>query len=273
MGKIYEALERAEEMGSKDGQGTGLPLELVPLFENRELVVLSRPGSPLAEQFRFLRTRITRPAKGRPKRTILITSALQGEGKSFVACNLAATLAQGLDEYVLLVDADLRRPRVSKLLGLESTSEGLSTYLSRGTPLEELMKKTDVEKLTVLPAGTDTINPVELLSSKRMQELIREVRDRYPDRFVIFDSPPMELAPESFVIANEVESVFFVVRRSRTPRDAVRAALERIDQEKFSGIILNGYERPAKQYKGYKGNAYKYGYGYGYGQSYSKPKD
>jgi len=261
MGKIYEALEKAEQPNAaydkKVAQLVQPRLEL-----SQDLVVIHRPGSAIAEQFRFLRSKVIRPgAQGSP-RTILVSSSLQGEGKSFVSSNLAATIAQGLDEYVLLVDADLRQPQIHSIFGLDEPDQGLSTHLQDMVPLQNLLCRTGIDKLTVLPAGKSAENPVELLASQRMKSFIAEVRDRYPDRVVIFDSPPLELAPESLVMANEVDGVFLVLKRAATPRDVVRSTLEKLDQDRFLGVILNGDKQTSKLYKHYKSK--KYGYGYGY---------
>jgi exopolysaccharide/PEP-CTERM locus tyrosine autokinase len=280
MGKIYEALMRAEEKEEEQPADPGALVTGGNGF-SPELMVVGRPGSAIAEQFRFLRSKLIKPETGKRPRTLLITSALQGEGKTFVASNLAATLAQGLDEYVLLVDADMRNPRVHKVFGYDRTSQGLSSHLTQDIPLENVLRNTSVGKLTVLPAGEDIENPVELLSSTKMKGLIAEVRDRYPDRFVIFDSPPMELAPETLVLAKEVDGIYLVVLRAKTPRDVVSSTLERFHKDKFMGVILNGYEKQAKYYKKYKkngygsgyGRGYSYGYGYGYGYGKKKAED
>lgn len=268
MSKIFEALQKAEqehdpersELRDQDqDQLWNLEQDL-----SQELVVIGRPGSAAAEQFRFLRSRITRPQDGEVPKTVLMTSALQGEGKTFTACNLAVTIAKGLDEHVLLVDADLRNPRVHRVFGVQDGFRGLSTHLLHGEPLQDLLCKTPIPKLTLLPAGQEAENPAEILSSTRMKSFIAEVRDRYPDRLVIFDSPPVQLAPETIVVANEVDGIFLLVYRGQTPRDAVQYTLERFKQEKFKGVIFNGYERHEKKYKKYKKNGYGYGYGYGY---------
>ncbi len=256
MSRLFEALEKAEkeriEVGEEkkvhvtrtdiDGYHPGL---------SKELVVFSEPNSVIAEEFRFLRSRILRPLKGNPPKTILITSCLQGEGKTFVAANLAATIAKGFDEYVLLVDADLRRPRVHQVFGYGYFREGLSTHLMNGEPLENLLIKTKLKKLTILPAGEDCDNPSELISSKKMEELIKEIRDRYPDRYVIFDSSPIELTPETFVLGHKVDAIYLVVKRASTPRDVIKNTIEKFEKERFKGIILNGYEKRKRYYKKY----------------------
>lgn len=252
MGKIYEALERAREK-----------IEPVPVLEvspgpqagdpesKRILVTVDSPGSPIAECFRFLRTSLTRPLHGEAPRTILITSPLSGDGKTFVACNLAATLSQGMDEWVLLVDCDLRKPQVHHVFGHHVAPKGLSTHLSQNVPLSELLIRTEIDKLTILPGGNSTTRPAELLTSTKMRAFIREVRDRYADRYVLFDSTPLELAPETFALANEMDGVLLVVRRGRTPRQAVERAMDKIRREKLLGIVFNAYDKPLRAYRKY----------------------
>lgn len=276
MGKIYEALERAKQSRTDmptmppSAEGPSAPdipvPDMTPQGFSRELVVLDKPGSQASEMFRYLRSLVVRPTHGDPPRTILVTSALSGEGKTYVASNLAVAISQGLDEYVLLVDADLRAPRIHRVFGLEGPSHGLSTHLDKQTPLEELLRKTPIPKLTILPGGNSTHRPAELLTSERMRRLIREVRDRYPDRFVIFDSTPLELTPETYVLANEVDTILFVVRRGVTPRRSVQAALEKIQRDKLLGIVFNGDDAVMKRYR-------KYGYYKGYGYGSRKEKD
>ncbi len=261
MSKIYEALQKAEQNKTAAGSGSGGngARKLDPEMQARlsdNLVVLGRPGSVEAEQFRFLRSRILRPQEGDPPKTVLITSSLPGEGKTFTACNLAVTIAQGLDEHVLLVDADLRNPMIHNIFGIKRSSRGLSTYLAHNEPLSGLLHKSLVEKLTVLPAGQEAENPAELLSSKRMHSFIGEVRDRYPDRLVILDSSPVTLAPETISIANEVDAAFLVVLRGITSRHLAKATMERFRQEKMKGIIFNMDRNVTK--------ARYYGYGYSY---------
>jgi len=265
MGKIYEALER----GRKQKEGRTVlpalpdPAGIAPApgpaaAPPQELWVVSEPDSLMAECFRFLRSKIIRPADGNPPRTILVTSALMGEGKTFVAANLASAICQGLEESVLLLDADLRKSTLHEFFGMAYPKHGLSTYLSGQASIPELLRKTTVEKLTVLPAGNTTDIPAELLSSERMKALLQEVRDRYPDRFVVIDSPPLELTPETAVIANAVDGIVFVVRCGLTPRNAVKSALSKVSREKLLGLVFNGYNKPLKLYDQY--GYHKYGY-------------
>ncbi len=269
MSKFYDALEVAKRSDKKQPEHRSNPVfefgeKRTPTF-TEELVVLNDPDSEISECFRFLRSLIAYPVEGHMPRTIMITSALLGEGKTFVATNLAASISQGIEEHVLLIDADLRRPRTHKVFGLPDKNEGLSSYLSKNTPLSDLLIKTAVDKLTILPAGNSTEIPAELLSSTKMKTLIQEVESRYEDRLVIIDSSPLEMTSESSVISKYVDAVILVVRYGKTPRHCVRDAIERIPKEKLLGIVFNANKKRLRRYGGYK-----YGYGFGYGYGYGK---
>ena len=248
-----------------NGSAKGLD-SLVPIFRSDTLylddriVVFSNPDTVLAEQFRFLRSKVVHPEGGVTPRTILVTSAVEKEGKTFIVGNLAAALCQGIDEYVLLVDADLRNPSIHTLYHGIQHDTGLATHLEQSTPLNELLQKTPIEKLTILPGGDYATKPLELLSSEKMRSFIREVRNRYPDRFVIFDSSPLELAPEASIIAKEVDAVLMVVHYGKTPRQLVESALAKLPREKLLGVVFNGYGKHLEQYNKYRA---KYGYVYG----------
>ncbi len=253
MGKFYRALEKSRNQKDKEASSDVLKLSVSP---TADLFVVKYPDSPAAEYFRFLRSKIIHPVCGEPSRTIMVTSAIMGDGKTFVASNLAACIATGINEHVLLIDCDLRDPDLYKVFGIEEKCEGLSSYLTGKSDIAGLLCKTVIEKLSVLPGGNSINNPSELLSSKKMQHLISEVRNRYPDRFVILDTSPLELTPETSVLINQVDGVLMVVQYGKTPRKLAKSAIERIEKEKLIGIVFNGYEKPMQKYT-------RYGYGYG----------
>ncbi len=289
MSKFYEALETAKKRSrlqevapsaeqrpdetATGGEADAAPLKIhkpreaertVSLFRkksvfSKDLVVLNEPDSELAEYFRFLRSFVIHPVDKEPPRTILVASAIMGEGKTFVASNLAASISQSVEENVLLIDSDLRKPSICKVFGLGACDAGLVSFLAKNTPLSDLLLKNVTRKLTVLPAGKSAKTPAELLSSERMKRLILEVGSRYKDRFVIIDSSPLELTPESSVIAKYVDAVLLVVRHGFTPRHFVRDALEKIPSKKLLGIVFNGQRTPLGKYG--PGRYYKYGYG------------
>ena len=137
------------------------------VFKNKDsdknLVSLFEPQSFEAEQFKHLRTNILFPVSGKLPRSIMVTSAVPGEGKSFVASNLAVTIAQNIDKHVLLMDCDIRKPTIHSNFGFDEV-EGLTEYLSKDTPLSSLLLKTEINKLTILPGGKPSPNPAELMS-------------------------------------------------------------------------------------------------------------
>jgi exopolysaccharide/PEP-CTERM locus tyrosine autokinase len=215
------------------------------------------PQSIEYEMFKILRGNILFPAEGEPPRSILITSALPSEGKSFVAANLAVSIAQNINEHVLLMDCDIRRPCIHTIFGY-SEAPGLTEFLNQRASLTDVLLKTSVKKLTLLPAGNPPKNPAELLSSKEMTSLMDEVKQRYPDRHIIIDSPPPQLTAETNAIARRVDGVILVVKYGRTPRDMVAEMIESIGREKVLGVVMNWFDLRASSYYGY-GKYSKYG--------------
>jgi len=221
------------------------------------LVSLVKPDGFEAELFRSLRTRILFPQTGQSARTILVASALPEEGKSFVAANLAINMASALDQHVLLVDCDLRKPSIHTKFGLNGL-KGLSEYLSAGLDLSALLVKTELGKFTLLPSGDLPQNPSELLTSSKMAALIQELKARYHDRYIILDSPPLMMAPETGAIAKWVDSILIVVKYGNTPMDLVEEMINLLDREKIIGAVINQFNlREFRRYS-YK-KYYKYG--------------
>ena len=216
-----------------------------------DLISILKPFSFETGLFKTLRAKILFPVSGKPPRSIMITSAIPGEGKSFIASNLAVNLAQNIAEYVLLVDCDLRRPRMHKMFGFDQV-KGLSDHLSNGTGLTDLLLKTVVDKLTLLPAGTLPLNPSEILSSAKMSNLIDEVQTRYSDRYLIIDSPPPMLAPETSAIAKQVDGIIIVIKYGETPLKLIEQMMDSLDKEKIIGAVINRFDaHPSGQNYGY----------------------
>jgi exopolysaccharide/PEP-CTERM locus tyrosine autokinase len=212
-----------------------------------------------AEQYKMLRSQLLFPV-GRPvPRTIMVTSAVPGEGKSVVASNLAASIALCKKEHVLLLECDLRRPSLSGLFGFKS-SRGLADYLMEEGDLSNLLRKTPVDKLTLLPAGSLTRNPYELLSSPKMFELLEEVSNRYPDRYIILDSTPVQVAAEITVLSKFVDGILMVVRYGKSSRKIIQESIQKVGKDKFLGVVFNCFE-------GKYSNEYYYKY---YGESRKK---
>lgn len=191
-----------------------------------------------AEQFKMLRSHLLFPPDRSSPRIIMVTSAIPGEGKSIVAGNLAVSIALGKQEHVLLMECDLRRPSLCNVFGL-GHCRGLSDYLLEEAELTDLLCKTAVDKLTILPGGTMTETPYELLSSQRMMDLLKEVKNRYEDRYIILDSTPAQVAAETGVLSKFVDGIVMVVRYGKTSRKLVQETMERIGEDKFLGVVFN----------------------------------
>lgn len=187
----------------------------------------------------------------------MVTSAVPGEGKSFVAANLAISIAQSIQEHVLIIDSDMRVPSIHRQFGFDDIP-GLSEYLANGTPLSMLLQKTKVDKLSILPAGKPPHNPAELLSSQRMSKLLEEVRERYSDRYIIIDSPPPKLTAEANALARQVDGILLIVKYGSTPRDMVSDLIELLGKEKILGVVFNRVDMRLSNYLAYKRYA-KYG--------------
>jgi protein-tyrosine kinase len=212
----------------------------------------SREASFAAEQYKMLRSQLLFPMGKTPPRTIMVTSAIPGEGKSTVASNLAVSIAQGKHEHVLLIECDLRRPSMGKLFGVNNY-KGLTNYLMEEEILANLFHKTQIDKLTLLLGGRKPVNPYELLTCQLMVDLLEEVRNRYQDRYIILDSPPAQVAAETSVLSKFVDGIVFVVRYGRSSRKVIQETVEKIDRNKLLGVVFNGF-------KGKYTNQYYYKY-------------
>ncbi|GBE40185.1 tyrosine-protein kinase YwqD [bacterium BMS3Bbin09] len=247
MSKLEEALEKANklresgrinEAGKVDVARETVPIEV----NNKNLVTITQPYSPVAEEYRKLKSMILRKTKKDFLNTIMITSAIEGEGKSVTSINLAVTLAQAIDHSILLIDADIRKPMIHEYLGIEY-KYGLSDYLTSDIDISEVMIKTGIGKLVLIPAGSSVDNPLELLSSEKMKALIKEVKQRYVDRYVIIDTPPILSFAESIAIGANVDGIIFVVKEGRAPKRMIEDALNLVKGLNLLGVVFNGVEK------------------------------
>jgi exopolysaccharide/PEP-CTERM locus tyrosine autokinase len=226
-------------------------------LRERGLIAPGGERSATAESFRRIKRRILANAVNSkanpPANLILVTSALAGEGKSFCTINLALSIALEVDHSVLLIDADVRKPSMPDLLGLKAGKGLMDLLVDRRLDMSEVLYRTDIGKLTLLPAGTFQANATELLASAATQELLAEMAARYRDRIVILDSPPLLLASETAVLASAVGQVIVVVESGKTTESALKEALGLIDSRRLTGLILNKSTSPGlgSYYGGY----------------------
>lgn len=201
------------------------------------------PDSPAQdhEHYNFIRSRIRQRIGDAAGTTIMVTSPLPGEGKTLTAVNLAQALARDYEHTVLLVDADLRVQRIHEVMGYAS-SEGLIDNLLDDRPLNELMVCPGIEKLTVISGGGSTGESSELLRSTRMRCLVAEMRDRYPDRFVLFDVPAILSGTDAVSLASSVDHIIVTVRSGISTLPDLHRALDLLPQDKILGVILNGVD-------------------------------
>jgi len=239
-------------------------------LKNLGFITSLQSNTLLNEELREIKRPLLRniKAKGNNKidkaNVVQVTSSLPGEGKTFTSINLAMTIAMEFDYTVLLVDADVIKSAVSDTLGIHE-ERGLTDYLNREVEnLSDVMLKTSIPKLSVLPAGTRQSLSTELLNSEFMDQLILEFAERYDDRIVIIDSPPLLATNESRILAHKTGQIVFVVEHNRTTQASIKSALSLLDPGMTIGIILNKTRGSRGEY-GYYGY-YGYGYGdYGYG--------
>lgn len=211
-------------------------------LSNYLLTPFTDPHSPVSEEYRKLKSVLLKMTKSDDfSNTIMVTSALPGEGKTVTAINLAITLAMEHDYTVLLVDADLRRPSVHLYLGIEP-KYGLSDCLVREVSVADVLINTGVGKLMVLPAGDAVPNPVELFSSQRMLQLFKEIKHRYTDRFVVIDVPPVVPFAEVRQLAHHVDGVLYVVKERLSPIESVVEGLEALGDANVVGVVYNEAE-------------------------------
>jgi len=215
---------------------------------NPRIVTHHEPMAPVSEQYKMLRTNILTLGAKRNLKTFAITSAIHGEGKTVTAVNLSFVLSEDLNtKSVLLVDADLRKGRVSHMLGL-GTRSGFADILANGTSLDEALVDIGIKNLTILPGGKNPKNPAELLGSKKMRQLIQEFRDRFDT--IIFDTPPVMSVTDPGVIGAQVDGMVMVVQAGRTQRASVQHAEQLLTQAhaKVLGYVITNVEYHLPEY-------------------------
>jgi protein-tyrosine kinase len=203
------------------------------------------PRSRIAEEFRHLKRTLLANASGKSTvpvknaNLVMITSAVPGEGKTFSAVSLAMSLAMEVDRTVLLVDADVARPALPALLELPESRGLLDALERRSASLSDLLIHTNIEKLTILPSGATRPTATELLASDAMNNLLDELSSRYPDRIIIFDSPPLLATTEARALATHMGQIVFVVNAERTLRSDVAQGLAAIEACPIKLLLLN----------------------------------
>jgi capsular exopolysaccharide synthesis family protein len=229
---------------------------------------VENPHSPFTESVRTLRTGVLMSALDNPHKVVLVTSSLPREGKTSVAMNLAFALAQV--KRTCLIDADMRRPMIARILGMDANAPGLSHLVAGTEPPEKCIHKHPQSELYFIPSGAVPPNPLELLSSKRFGEVLKELEKSFD--IIVLDSPPVQLVSDAVVLASQANALVYVVHADSTPYQVAKGGLELLKKGKahLLGVVLNQLDfEKVERYHGYGkyfsyGGKYKQYKGYGY---------
>jgi len=216
----------------------------------RGMISPQSANSKISEEYRLIKLPLLRNAFGHGAaevekgNLIMVTSSQPGEGKTFTAINLAISMSMELDKKVLLVDADVARPSVAKYLSIEAQEGLVDVLLNPDMELSDVMLRTNLPNLSILTSGRSFPRATELLASDAMVNLANEMAQRYPDRVVIFDSPPLLASSESTVLSGLVGQIVMVVEAEKTLQYVLSEALGLINQDKVIGMVLNKSRSP-----------------------------
>jgi exopolysaccharide/PEP-CTERM locus tyrosine autokinase len=260
----------APDVGQAALQSRTIELDMEELAA-RNIITPNGARTLLADEMRVIKRPLLNNVDGKSAapvkdaNLIMITSAVPGEGKTYTSINLAMSIAMELDHTVLLVDADVARPSIPKVLGMRHEKGLLDVLLDDKIELNQVLLRTNVEKLSILPAGTQHPRATELLASDAMNNLLADMAQRYSDRVIIFDSPPLLATTEARALASHMGQVVLVVKAASTSHAEVRGAVNAISACPVKMVMLNQATGSIEGGYGYGG----YGYGYGYGRDAS----
>lgn len=295
MGKIDDALRKLQQQGMGSGRkGSGntkpinrrLPESVIPIARKKKLKIdgvkhhldedqLIRRGLlapldqaiPVADEFRRIKRPLIENAIKRGDdhedhmNLIMVASALPGAGKTFCSVNLAASISLERELTILLVDADVAKPHISDAFGLADKPGLIDILEDESISIDEVLVRTDLNDMLVLPAGRKHSQSTELLASERMEEIMHELATRYDDRLIVLDSPPLLATSEAQALAMQVGQIALVVESGKTTNQEIQEALELLDHEKAINFILN--KSLYSQTSGHYGGGYGYGtYGF-----------
>ncbi len=214
-----------------------MEIDFAILRENK--IVYDCRGNPVADKVKILRTQLLQRLLQQGGNSVLFTSPRPGEGKTINAINTAISIAQEVERTVLLIDANLRQPAIHRYLGLED-GPGLADYLLGKTEIADILVNPGIDKLTLLPGGRPLATSSEMLGASRMAALVAEMKNRYPDRILVFDGPDILTNADAQVFSRLVDGIVLVVAAEQTTREDVRQALERLgDNVRLLGTIFN----------------------------------
>ncbi len=262
---IKEGLNRTILFRNEIETLTNVPVigEVIHDETGESIVIAHDKKNFIAEQFRQIRTSLSYLGLGPKKKKVLVTSSIPGEGKSFVSSNLAISLAL-TDKKVVLLELDLRKPKISEVFGMSSTSPGISNYLIGEKEADEIIKRTEINSnLFVISAGPIPPNPSELILNGRIQELLAYLENAFD--YIVIDTAPVSPVTDAYLLSQFCDATLYIVRHGYTPRIYLQLLDEnnRVRGLKNLALIFNGIKSRGIGKGGY-GNGYGYGYGVGY---------
>ncbi|HEC26170.1 MAG TPA: polysaccharide biosynthesis tyrosine autokinase [Gammaproteobacteria bacterium] len=210
-------------------------------------IIINTINDLSASAYNLLRTRVLQQMREHNWNTLAITSSLAGEGKTLTAINLAISLAREVNNTVLLVDLDLRRPTIHRYMGFEP-EYGLSDYLQKGTQLENILVNPGIERLVILPGNKEISNSSEMLSSPKMKGLVEELKSRYQSRLILFDLPPLLAIDDALAFSPFIDSMLMVIEDEKTTEDELKRAFDMLHNVNVIGTMLNKSIASQKQY-------------------------
>jgi len=253
-GKVTNSIAKPsgnqQSVEEQDIQYTKTRTVPMPINELREKRIITEQQNNISDAYRILRTQVLQRLNEKNWNTLAITSPGNGAGKSLTAINLAMSLAREVDNTVLLIDANLRSPKLDKYFDFH-TDYGLSDYLLEDKPLGEmLVNPQGVSRFVVLPAGRAIENSSEMLSSPKMQRLVEEVKHRYPSRIVIFDLPPLLESSDTLAFIPNADATLVVIEEGKTLENELKQAFELLEGNEVIGTVLNKAYSTDKDYAG-----------------------
>lgn len=215
-------------------------------LEKNRIVTVSKGGSS-SWVFDKLRTQVLQKMQENNWKTLAVLSPTPASGKTFVSINLAISIASQPQKTVMLVDFDLRKPRVAKYLGLDE-GKSLNDYFENRAELHEVLVNPNIPRLVILPTAKPVAQPAETLSSARVNNLMQEIAQRYESRIVIYDLPPVLNADDALIMMKKVDCVLLVVGNGMVKESEIEEAIHHIPSDKLIGVVLNKLEEATEEY-------------------------
>ena len=207
-------------------------------LEKNRIFSFKHKTQEIEDAYDLLRTQVIQKTKEKGWNIIMVTSSMPGEGKTTTALNLAIRIAREENKTALYVETNTRNPSACKYLGIEASS-GLTDYLLDSKPLQELLITPGINKLVILPSGKKISGAIDVLGAPKMKSLILELKNKYSDRYVIFDCPPLINMPEAYILMDSADAIIFIVEANKTKKGVIKSSIDYLKDKNVIGIVMN----------------------------------